>query len=329
VLQLIRNNSPHTLITLFVFTFLVKIQALLHPILPVSTPNSPVYQTLLHVLGWFFGKNAWGYTLLAVLLLLLQALYLNFVANRYRLFPRNTYMPAFVYIFLSAITPIRDSFNEMLLVNFCLIATLNALFRFAQSGHPHRYIFNAGFFISLAMLLQFSAVVYILLLVWAMLRLRPFNANEWFVGFLGLFTPIYFLGGILFLIDQVNELRYWPVLQFSLPRQVAHPVYLIGCMLGFIVLTASGLFALQRQMPKSTVFVRRSWSVIAVLAAVSLWTAVFTPTTMPAATTAWVALLPGFSLIAAYALLPEKSRWFRLIFFCFLLALLVWCQIFY
>lgn len=201
VLQLFRNNSPFTVILLFIFALLVKFQVLLHPVAPLQVPGHFVYNYIIRGLSVIFMHGGFAFTMLAIVLLFIQSLYLKSIATRHKLFPRYTYIPAFVYLLLTSIYPPFSCFNETILLNWFLMGAVDIMFSFTQTSQPRKLIFNASFLLSMAALFQFTLLAFFFLLLVGMVMFRSFNLGEWSVALMGYITPLYFLACILFLAD--------------------------------------------------------------------------------------------------------------------------------
>ncbi|RYG37242.1 MAG: hypothetical protein EOO01_30320, partial [Chitinophagaceae bacterium] len=223
MLQLFRNYSPFTVLILIIAGFLMKLQALSSGVAPVPLPDHIIFGQLLAVLNHIFHGSAFGYTLFAVVLLHIQAIYLNYITVKHKLFHRNTYLPAFSYLVLTSIYPPFNYFSEPLLINFFTIAALDLMLTLSQTSQPRKQIFNAGFLLCIPAMIQFPAVGFILLLFLALLFLRTFNLGEWTVGGLGYLTPIYFFVAFLFLFDQLPAIYRLPHFGFAFPKELNYP----------------------------------------------------------------------------------------------------------
>lgn len=323
MVHLIRNNTPYAVLLLLIFALLTQGGVLLHPVAPVARPDEQVYGWVLHLFNSVLRGNAMAWTVVSFLLLFAQALYLNRVALHHKLFSKPTYVPAYLLLVYAAFSPAFAPFSPVLVVNFIGIGALDAMLQFGHPSQPRRQIFNAAFLVATAALVQFSAVFYLLLLVMALLLLRPFHPGEWVTALLGLVTPIYFFAGLLFLTDRLPLLRQWPALGLNLPRHVAHPVPLLGAIGGVTVLMLAGLYTLQEQMRRTTIFVRRAWGAVVSGMIAALLVAVFAASA-PAA--AWWAMAPGFALVAAPTFAVEKPRRVATFIFWFSVALVLLCQ---
>ena len=326
MLQLIRNNSPYTVIILFIFTLLVKMQALIHPLHPAMLPDYFLYNSFISLLDTVFNGagGAFGYTIIAVLLLFFQALYLNRICSKYKLFAKPTYIPAFFYILFTSIYVQFSYFNETILVLWCVLGAIDTFMAFGQTLHPRKHIFNAGFMLCLAALFQFSALGYVALLIMCMVVLRPFNFGEWVVAIAGYITPVYFFAGVLFLIDMFREIIHWPNLGVSLPGRMETPVYMLGTFAGIIILFFSGVYVMQQQIPKSSIYVRRNWLALIIYILISIAVAIITDAYVKSI---WLLVMPGLTLIISHALTLEKSKRFSNFIFYFSLIFVVFCQL--
>ncbi len=323
MLQIFRNNSPYTVIILFIFTLLVKLPALLHPALPELLPEGPVYNSIVRALSTVLGQSGFAWTLLTVVLLFGQAIYLTGITTRRRLFHKTYYTPAFTYIIITSLIPAFNFFGPPLLVNWLLLLVVDMFLRLGQALHPQKLIFNIGFLICAAALLQFSAAGYALLFFVVLIILRPINPAEWVVAVLGLLTPVYFFAGTLFLFDKLVQIRHWPNIGISLPRQLPHPVFFIGTTISLLILLSSGLYVLNDTRNKMAISVRRGWSAVISWFIISIIVCIFTPANIDAA---WLCAVPSLALISSLPLNLEKNKLFSNFIFYFLIALVLFCQ---
>lgn len=323
MLQIIRNNNPLTVIILLIYSLVVNLQVLFHPQLPVVAKGDFLFHIITGFLSVVMFSSPFGFTLLAVIIIALQGIYINAITNKYKLFYKSTYIPAFVYISLCSLYAHFGVFSQPLLVNWVMIVMIDAILQLSQTQKPRKLIYNTGFAIGVASLIQFPAIIYILLFLFALSMLRNLNAGEWIVALLGCLTPIYFAAGILFLFDALHWLPDWVNIGFNLPRSIDRPVYLIGLITGVIVLFVMGVYALQKHINKVSIFVRRVWTAIAVGMFFSIIVAVFTNFDIKSA---WLVIMPPLALVIANAYYAEKNKAFSNFAFYFMLLLVIFCK---
>lgn len=323
MLQIIRNNNPFTVIILFIYTLVVNLQVLFHPQVPVVPEGDFLFHIITGFLKVVMFNSPFGFTMLSVVMVALQGIYLNAVANRHKLFYKNTYIPAFVYISLCALYAQFGLFSQPLLVNWVLIMVIDAILQLAHTQKPRKLIYNTGFAIGVAALIQFPAIAYMLLFLFALSMLRNLNPGEWMVALLGCITPIYFAAGMLFLFDVLNWMPGWVNLGFNLPRSLDQPVYFVSVIAGVITLFVMGVYALQMHINKISIFVRRAWTALATALLVSILVALFTNFDIK---TAWLVIMPPLALVIANAYYAEKNKAFSNFAFYFMLLLVIFCK---
>lgn len=297
----------------------------MHPVLPVADQSQLVYGWLIYLVHFVVGKSAFGYSFIAVILLYIQALLLNGIVNRHRIFKQNTYLVAFAFLSLAALHPSLGQFNPMSFVSLCILFVTNQLLQLKQSLNTNKQLFNIGFVLMLAVLIQFSALFLVLFAFFALVILRPFNLREWMIMLVGLIMPLYILLVFLFCTDKLAVMHLWPDLGVSLPGKLQPELYFAGFFTGIFIWMLFSLFNMQKQLPKAPIYIRRCWIAFTVLIFVSLISAIFSD---PRINSVWMITLPGLSLMLAHAFINERSRKMNAISFYFALALVVFCQIF-
>jgi hypothetical protein len=307
VLHLFRNKSPYTVLILLILTLVLKFQVLVNPQAPKSIEGYFVFDAVLWLLDFVLRGKAFAYTFLAILMIFTQALYLNFITTRHRLYARPTYFPALVYILFTSVHPAFNYFSVPLLVNWCMLMGMDVFLGFNHSVNPRKNLFNAGLAIAMAGLLYFAGVGYLAVFLAALALLRPFNAGEWIVGAMGYLTPIYFSACILFLVDMLPALLHWPDLDLVAIHHIDKPLYIGALIGGITVLSGASVYAMQLQLPKATIYVRRSWIAILGYLLMSILVALFGDVQV---TNAWLLTIPALSMVISQGLMLEKSKWF-------------------
>lgn len=92
------------------------------------------------------------YRLGALLLLLVQALRLNLVLNRYEVHPERGYVVALTYLLAGSVSTDLDALSPLLLGHTFIVFALSALLPTSREGYDNRRLFRAGFLIGLGAL---------------------------------------------------------------------------------------------------------------------------------------------------------------------------------
>ncbi len=136
------------------------------------------------------------------LLVITQALRLNYLFNDHRMFGKPSFLIAMVYILLTAILKEWNELTPALVANSLIIWLYAKTVRLYNNPNPKTLLFNIGLVIGLAVLLYHPTTLLIIVALFAVLVVRPFNITEILVMFMGVVTPFYFLWSYLFLTDQ-------------------------------------------------------------------------------------------------------------------------------
>ncbi len=307
MINIIRNNSPYTVVLLFIFALIVKATSLIHPVAVNAESGHIAYVAVLKIIKLITLGSNFALTLFNIIMLFIQALYLNSITVKHKLFYKPTYIPAYTYILLTSLFPPFNYFSEMVLLNWLFIYALDILMGLHQTSQPRKQIFNLAFALSLATVFNFSSIALVLLLFTSLLLLRSFNIGEWVVAITGFLTPIYFLAGILFLADETGALRLWPELPMSLPSTIAHPSYFIGTMVAVLTLFVMGVITLQPVLAKASVFSRRTWTILTLFLFLSFFISLAQHSYERSA---WLCTIPLLSLFISNVFYIEKSKGF-------------------
>ena len=139
--------------------------------------------------------------------------------------------------------------------------------------------------------------------------MRPFVIREWLVALLGVTTPYYFLGILLFLTNQWSWQKIFPSIHFSLPAMPSSifiTISIILLVLGFIV----GGFYVQNNLNKMLIQVRKNWSLLLLFLIVA---ALITLVNGGSNYTSWLLCAVPLSIFHAAAYFYPNNRTFPLV----------------
>lgn len=298
----------------------------MHPALPYVDNDHIIYASFISLLDTLFRGHAFIYTLLSVLMIYGQAIYLNAIAAKQKLFAKPAYIVAYVYILLTSLYPPFNYFSEPLLINWLIITATGFILGSYQAAQPRKHLFNTAFVLGCISIISFPAVVYFILLIAALLLLRSFSLGEWVVALIGYLTPLYFFAGFLFLVDKFDYLLIWPSVGLSLPNKIVSPLYLIGTIICIMTMLLFGAFSLQSQLIKASIFTRRKWTALTIFLLTSFITAL---TQNFVENAAWLLVMPLLSLFISNVFYIEKSKGFSTFVFYFSMATLAFCLLTY
>ncbi len=139
---------------------------------------------------------------LAVVLVMLQAFFLNYIATNNEL-TANNYMPALMFVILSASGHAIVKLNAVLFANVLLMLALMRLLRMYKSEGALGPPFDSAILISIASFFYFPAIGMVFMLFIAISLLRAFSWRDYMVAIIGLIIPYLFLSVYYFWFDKL------------------------------------------------------------------------------------------------------------------------------
>ena len=190
-------------------------------------------------------------TLISFILILCEAVLINYIVEKNEILDTTTYLPALVYIILMSLQPEMFSLHPIIIANLFMLFAVHKLMQTYRKETAYANAFNAGFFISLAALFYIPSVVFILVLWIGLIILRPFVWREWIISAIGILLPWAYLVFYYFWNDKLDTLEYDALYYTIITPQKSFNVlsfsnaeYLqIGFLLLCAVLTAGKFFS--------------------------------------------------------------------------------------
>lgn len=256
-----RQKNSSNAIILGLYALVLKFNIFLHPTGPLRQPeDNYLYNGLLQFLDSLHLPPVF-YSILAFLLLYSQASLLNRICNNQKMLPRPNYLPAMSYILITSLMKDWNLFSAQLIINSLLIWIYYRMMMLYNSNKAAGSIFNIGVMMGVVSLFYQPAVVFALLIWFALFIMRPFIIREWLIGLLGLTTPYYFLGILLYLTNQWNWRKVIPLVDFSLPALPSSIFITISIALMILPFIISGVYV-QNNLNKMLIQVRKNWSLL-------------------------------------------------------------------
>jgi Family of unknown function (DUF6427) len=198
----IKHNRALSIVTLPVAVTALWFYGFVNPITPSIEPGSPVYNSLISLLG----KYPFLLTLISSILIFCEALILNFIAEKNEIIKTTTYLPALAYIILMSLQPEMFSLHPIILSNFFILLALHKLMQTHRKESAYSEAFDAGFFISIASLFYTPSLLFIFIIWIGLLIIRPFIWREWVLSFTGILIPWIYLAFFYFWVDKPDAI---------------------------------------------------------------------------------------------------------------------------
>ena len=260
MVALFKDRTAVSIVWLIVLSIIIHSHFSLFPPQVVAQGNDGLISVYLK--KYLTELHLGAIVLIYFLLILTQALHLNFIFNDQKMFSRSNYLTAMTYVLLTAVFNEWNQLMPALIANSVLIWLYSKIIKLYNNPNPKSLLFNIGLIIGACILLYHPTGLLIIVAMFALLVLRPFRLTEWLVMLMGVLAPFYFLGVYLFLTDNFNHLAvYLPTWQLNLP-DVANQVFFfisIGLIILFLFI---GIFQWQDKNRRMLIHIRKNWGVL-------------------------------------------------------------------
>ena len=262
MIGIFRQKTPANALILLFYALVLKFSLFLHPVAPALHPeDNYLYRLILRGLDSAFHQLPVFYAILTFLLLVSQAILLNRIFNHYKILPKPNFLPGMSYILITSLLPDWNHFSAPLLINMIMIWEWYRMMELYNSHRPGSTIFNIGIWAGIVSLLYMPAVAFLLLVLGALLTMRPFRVREWFVGLLGFTCPYYFLFLLLYLTGHWKWSDILPKIVFTLPA-LPSSIWIAMGMVWLIIPFIIGGYFVQKNLSKFLIQTRKSWNLL-------------------------------------------------------------------
>jgi hypothetical protein len=203
-------------------------------------------------------------SIIAVLLVSLQAFVLNYFLIRNNLSFRNNLLPSFIFILLSGSTHSIAQLSAPLFASLFILLAIAELVSMYELKDPFTECFNAAFFITIASFFYFPAIFFFLLIWISFLIYRIISWREWIISFVGFFAGCILVWFYFFWNNQEQVIWHEVKQFFAYPEhfkvEISRPIYIIW---GIIILIFLGsLSNLMNHINEKVIAIRRKYWVI-------------------------------------------------------------------
>ena len=318
MVALFKDRSPANVIWLIVLSIAVHSHFIFHPPQVLAQEQDGLLSVFLN--RYFTNVSSVVLILVYHTLVIIQALRLNFLFNDQRMFSRNNFVTAMVYIMLTAVLPEWNTLSPALILNILLTWLFVKLVRLYNHPNPKTLLFNTGLIIGLCVLLYHPTALLVLVAMFAVLVVSPFNVTELLVLAMGVLAPFYFFGVYLFLNDEFPLFyKHLPAWKLNLPDTHNIPLLIITGVVLLLMLMV-GFYHWQSRSRRMLIHVRKNWGVLLVMLLVTLPLPFITKNEDLDSLALW--LIPVSPYIAEGLMGPKKET-LPNIFFWVLVALII------
>lgn len=198
LINIFKKNYPLQLLLLVALPLVLWIPAFVNPPEVFTTKfDMPLYKVIV--------SSMKDMQLMAVVcafvLVVLQALAVNYLFTRNHLCQKTTFIPAFIYMLLMSCNVQTMTLSAILFSNLCLIIALHFFFKCHDKNEGIDEIFQSSCFLSLAGLFYAPSIFFILWIWGGLIVYKLYKWRSWSMSILGLLTPFLLLSVYYYLMD--------------------------------------------------------------------------------------------------------------------------------
>jgi hypothetical protein len=257
---LFKDRSDINVLFLVLLSVAVHFHFYLEPPIVIANPTDGLLAYLL----FHYVKPLPPLALIVIfhLIVIVQALRLNILVSRFKMFQHVSYLPAFTFVVLTALFPFWDAISSGLIANAFIIWILVKLNRLYDQTQPKTLEFNIGLIVGCSILLYEPIAILIPVVIFALAIIRPFRLTEWLVLIMGIVLPFYFIFTYVFLTDSAEAFTaFLPKLDWENPLAALDAKSIIALsFMGLQLLI--GLYFWQDQQNRFIIQVRKYWGVM-------------------------------------------------------------------
>jgi len=169
--------------------------------------TAPLAAAFFAALDAFVARPVWLYRVVALGLLLIQALRLNLVFARYDVHPERGYITALTYLVVGSISTDLDALSPLLLGQTFIVFALSALLPTSREGYDNRRLFRAGFLIGLGALCYLPLGLFVLVGLFAVVIFAASSFRSSLLLLCGFLFPYALVATFLFYQEALPD--FW------------------------------------------------------------------------------------------------------------------------
>ena len=263
MINIFRTYNPFSVLWLVILLFALRVGYVFHAPANIDFVFVEPFARLLVPIAYehFFSPGA--NIFLAGLLVLIQALLVNYLVNHFNLLSKPTFLPALMYVTVSGLFTPFLILSPPLICNFLVIWMLFKLFELYKSDDAKSNVFDMGMIVAVGTLIYFP-FIYLFLVIWiALIIFKTFNWREWVACIVGFATVFFFLAVFYYLHNQFGQFyNIWLPLGSRFPNRISINYYNYLVLIPVIIILALCFVKIRQNFFKSYVQIRKSFQLL-------------------------------------------------------------------
>jgi hypothetical protein len=205
LVNLFRQNSALSALLMVIIAVLLKLPVLLWPHPYQFIQTAPLANTLVYLpangaqLPVFI-----SYIAATSLLIIIQAIFLNYIVVQHSILYRDTVLPGLMFILINSLYPQQAELTPQLISNTFIILMFQRLCFLYESPNPLLIVLDAGMYLGMALLFNYDVAVFLPYILISVVIFTSFNVRYLALSVIGIAIPLYFAAVIFYLNNQLG-----------------------------------------------------------------------------------------------------------------------------
>ncbi len=319
MIGIFRQKAPGNVALLLIVGLFLKLPLFMFP---KMLPALPQEGRLYHEFSAWITRSEFPFlsSVLAFLLLYIQALLITSIINEYRMTMRQTFLPGLSFLLITSLLPEWNFLSGPLIASTLVLWALARLFKLYNHPAANSIIYNIGLLLGLASFFYFPSFLFSASMLIGLLILRPFRLNEILLLLLGVTTPFYFYAVYLFLADRLVWEQLVTGLHIHTPA-LGNSLWIVGSTILIIIPFLIGAYYIQSNLRKMLIQARKNWSIVLIFL---LFAIMFGFVNGQGTLSSWLLIVGPFAAFHACAYFYPPKKWISsLLFFATVAFILV------
>ncbi len=198
MLNLFRQNTPLAALLLILLATALKLPVFLWPHPYTFIQTAPLANTVFTFIQTFPNYLFFSYVIAAVLLII-QAIFLNYIVVQHSILFRDTFLPGLFFILINSLYPQQAELTPQLISNTFIILMFQRLCFLYESPNPLLIVLDTGVYLGLALLFNYDVAVFLPFILISVVIFTSFNFRYLILSVLGITIPLYFAAVVFYL----------------------------------------------------------------------------------------------------------------------------------
>lgn len=205
MLRIFKQNTVSSAILLVLLAGLLRLPNFIAPHSYTYIQTAPLSQTLFAYLLTFPNHLIAGY-IIAFVLVIFQAIFLNYIVIQHAILYKNTFLPGLFFILINSLYPEQFELTPQLISNTFILLMFQRLCFLYESPNPLLIVLDAGMYLGVALLFNYDVAVFLPYILISVVIFTSFNIRYLALSLIGISIPLYFVVSLYYLNNQLEAI---------------------------------------------------------------------------------------------------------------------------